>query len=331
LNLYEFAPVGYLTLNQVGIIKEANLSGAKLLGVERNKLLHRRFVTFVCSDEIDLWYLRFQGMLKRDEHQSFKLMLNRAEGSKLPVQIDWLRFKRQSTSSVRIAFTDISKSMQIEEQQRWTTDESFRLMVESVNDYAIIMLDTDGYVVSWNCGAQRIKGYTSKEIIGQHFSRFYPKEDIAQGKPQKELDVVIANGRFEDEGWRVRKDGSAFWANVIITAVMNQDGSLRGFAKLTRDITERKPAESRIGFLANHDRLTGLPNRELFYDRLSQSISHARRNNLSLVVLFLDLDGFKSINDNYGHEAGDVVLKIVAKRLQMCSRDMDTVSRLGGR
>jgi PAS domain S-box-containing protein len=113
-------------------------------------------------------------------------------------------------------------------------------MVESVSDYAIVMLDPQGLVVSWNSGAQRIKGYSSDEIIGQHFSLFYPQEDIAQGKPQRVLDRVIARGRYVDEGWRVRKDNSTFWANEVFTAIRDHCGTLRGFAKLTQDLTRRK-------------------------------------------------------------------------------------------
>src|SRR5207244_5942769 len=120
------------------------------------------------------------------------------------------------------------------------SEERFRLMVEGVKDYAILMLDPDGYVVSWNAGAERIKGYTTEEIIGQHFSRFYPNEDITSGKPTRELKLATTDGRFEDEGWRVRKDGSRFWANVVVTAIYDEEGQLRGFSKVSRDMTERK-------------------------------------------------------------------------------------------
>src|SRR6185295_12949327 len=98
----------------------------------------------------------------------------------------------------------------------------------------------DGRVASWNAGAQRIKGYAPEEIIGRHFSRFYPPEDVAAGKPDRELEIAAAQGRLEDEGWRVRKDGSRFWANVIITALRGPDGALRGFAKVTRDLTDQR-------------------------------------------------------------------------------------------
>ena len=119
----------------------------------------------------------------------------------------------------------------------------YQLMVEAVRDYAIFMLDPNGYVASWNTGAERIKGYSAEEIIGQHFSVFYPPEAVAIGHPQRELEIAVAEGRFEEEGWRIKKDGGRFWANVVITAVRDETGKLVGFAKVTRDLTERRNAE----------------------------------------------------------------------------------------
>jgi len=123
------------------------------------------------------------------------------------------------------------------------SEQRFQLFVEAVRDYAIFMLDPEGNVATWNRGAERIKGYKASEIIGSHFSRFYPEQDLQAGKPQWELKVAAKEGRFEDEGWRVRKDGSRFWANVIITAVHDETGKLIGFGKVTRDSTERMQAQ----------------------------------------------------------------------------------------
>jgi PAS domain S-box-containing protein len=126
------------------------------------------------------------------------------------------------------------------------SEQRFQLFVEAVRDYAIFMLDPEGHVATWNRGAERIKGYKASEIIGSHFSRFYPEEDLRAGKPQWELKVAAKEGRFEDEGWRVRKDGSRFWANVIITAVHDETGKLIGFGKVTRDSTERMQAQKAL-------------------------------------------------------------------------------------
>ena len=121
----------------------------------------------------------------------------------------------------------------------------YRLLVESVRDYAIFALDPNGHVLTWNPGAERFKGYTAEEIIGKHFSVFYPQAKIDEGHPDYELRVAAAEGRFEEEGWRLRKDGSRFWANVVITALRGPNGELVGFAKVTRDLTERRAAEIR--------------------------------------------------------------------------------------
>lgn len=122
----------------------------------------------------------------------------------------------------------------------------FHLFVEGVQDYAIFMLDTAGNVMTWNAGAERIKGYRSSEIIGHHFSRFYTPEDIQANKPQKLLNEAAAKGKVEYEGWRVRKDGSRFWANVVLTAIRDQQGKLVGFGKVTRDLTERMRAQKSL-------------------------------------------------------------------------------------
>jgi PAS domain S-box-containing protein len=126
------------------------------------------------------------------------------------------------------------------------SERRFRLMVESVVDYAIFMLDPRGNIASWNPGAERIKGYSAAEIIGEHFSRFYPPEEIERGKPQWELEVAAREGRFVEEGWRLRKDGRLFWASVVLSAVRDEKGTLLGFAKVTRDLTEKKAVEAEM-------------------------------------------------------------------------------------
>jgi PAS domain S-box-containing protein len=132
----------------------------------------------------------------------------------------------------------------------WSPDSLYRLLVESVVDYAIFALDPLGRVRTWNAGAQRLKGYDASEIIGQSFSRFYPPADVAAGEPQKALAAAAREGRYEHEGWRVRKDGTSFWALVVVTALTNDDGNLVGFAKVTRDLTQRKKAEEAARLLA---------------------------------------------------------------------------------
>jgi PAS domain S-box-containing protein len=165
-------------------------------------------------------------------------------------------------------------------EQLHHSEERFRLLVESVVDYAIFMLDPAGRVASWNAGAERIKGYRAREIVGQHFSRFYPVEVAACGKPQHDLDAAASAGRYEDEGWRVRKDGSRFWANVIITALRDGSGKLQGFGKVTRDLTERQLANAHI--------------------RESEARLQAFMNHSPSIIFIKDLEGrYQYVNDQF--------------------------------
>ena len=136
---------------------------------------------------------------------------------------------------------DLSERKAEQEELR-KSEERFRLLVQGVIDYAIYMLDPDGMVTSWNAGAERFKGYKADEIIGRHFSTFYTEEEAANGVPARALATALSQGHFEAEGWRVRKDGSRFWATVVIDSIRDTDGSLLGFAKVTRDLTERREA-----------------------------------------------------------------------------------------
>jgi len=134
---------------------------------------------------------------------------------------------------------DLIESQQSEQELK-RNEEDLRLLVSTVKDYAIFLLDPLGGVTSWNEGAERIKGYAAEEIIGQNFSKFYTPDAVAKGRPIQELKIAAAMGRYQEEGWRMRKDGSRFWADVVITALRDKTGALRGFGKVTRDITERR-------------------------------------------------------------------------------------------
>jgi diguanylate cyclase (GGDEF)-like protein/PAS domain S-box-containing protein len=331
------------------------------------------------------------------------------------------------------------------------SEEKYRMLLDGVHDYAIFLLDPGGRVVSWNAGAERIKGYSADEIIGQNFSRFFSPEDIKRSRPQEVLAMTVASGRHEEDSIRVRKNGSQFLASVTFTALRDANGSLRGFSEISRDVSESKASEARYrglleaapdamvvvnhdgeivllnvqaenqfgyrrdelvgqkvkniipeGFAerliadalrsaedalaqqigtgielsgrrkdgsefpieimlsplkgadgilvtaairdittrkkaealiihsSEHDFLTGLPNRMLLSDRVNQAIRMAIRHKRKVAVLFLDLDGFKHINDSLGHPTGDKLLQSVGKRLVDCVRGSDTVSRQGG-
>src|SRR3954447_2701192 len=166
----------------------------------------------------------------------------------------------------------------------------FRLLVESVRDYAIFLLDTTGHIRTWNAGAQRIKGYTASDIVGKHFSIFYPPADIRGGKPDYELRVAIEEGRYEEEGWRIRKDGTRFWASVVITALRDTDNQLVGFAKVTRDLTERKQAEEERARLLELEReARGHAEAALERLRSIQQVTEAALAHLSMDDLLREL------------------------------------------
>jgi PAS domain S-box-containing protein len=169
------------------------------------------------------------------------------------------------------------------ENQRRDAEERFRLMVESVKDYAIITLDREGRITSWNRGAQEIKGWSSDEIIGQHFSRFYPAEDVRAEKPQRELTIVDREGRFEEQGWRVRKDGSRFWADVVINGIRDDRGQLVGFTKVTRDLTERKVAAEALA--DEYQRRTEAERQSRFAQMFIGILGHDLRNPLNAISM----------------------------------------------
>ena len=213
----------------------------ELIGMSHSVLIPERFRTV--HEEHQAHF--FAEPRIRPMGQLLDLFGRRRDGSEFPIEISLGFIETINGVLVMALVSDITLRKEYETRLR-EHEELFRIQVECVKDYAIFMLDAQGNVLNWNAGAERLKGYREEEIIGKHFSCFYPEEERNAGKPEEELKKAAAEGWLEDEGWRVRKDGSRFWADVIITALRDENGTLRGFSKVTHDITERKRAEKAL-------------------------------------------------------------------------------------
>jgi PAS domain S-box-containing protein len=224
-----------------GFFKNLNPSFEKTLGFTTKELMARPYLEFIHPDDRSATVVEKDGLAEGKVTFAFENRYLCKDGS-----YKWLLWNAVSVPEQEAIYAvarDITERKRAEEALR-DSREQLRLLLDSVKDYAIFMLDPSGQVTSWNQGAERIKGYKPDEIIGRHFSCFYPSEDVLSGKPERELQITAAEGRHEEEGWRMRKDGSRFWADVIITALSDGAGKLRGFSKISRDITERRRTEA---------------------------------------------------------------------------------------
>jgi len=232
-------------LDPLGFVATWNVGAERIKGYAPAEIIGRHFSTFYPPEDIaadkprhELQVAREQG---RIEDEGWRL---RKDGSRFwaNVIITALRDPSGKLTGFGKVTRDLTKQREADEELR-RSEERFRLLVEGVRDYAIYMLDPDGRVATWNSGAEKIKGYEAHEIIGKSFSMFFTEEARAAGDPRRELEIARSDGRFEEEGWRIRKDGSRFWASVAVTAIHGARGELLGFAKVTRDLTARRAGE----------------------------------------------------------------------------------------
>ncbi len=245
--LLDFAPDAIIVVDAAGRIVVANAQVEALFGYVRAELIGQN-VDLLLPEEMRAHHAHQRAGYATAPHTrpmgiGLELFALRKDGARFPVEISLAPMTAAAGLLVTAVIRDITARKRAEAALR-ESEERFRLMVEGVQDYAVYMLDPEGCVVSWNSGAQRMKGYTAEEIIGQHMSVFYTEEAIAAGGPDEELRLAREHGRLESEGWRVRKDGSRHLANVVTSALYDSDGSLRGYAKVVRDVTERRRVEA---------------------------------------------------------------------------------------
>ncbi len=234
--IFDDAAIGMATLTLDGRIVRLNRYLSQLLDSHADDLIGTPYADLATGGEVGRALERLRG---GDNAVQIEHGLSGEDGRRFQMTASVVLDAMERPLYFFLQVQDVTGQRAAEAELR-QTEQRFRLLVETVQDYAIFMLDPDGHVASWNAGAQRSKGYTAKEIIGQHFRVFYPPEKQAEKHPEHELELAQAEGRYEEEGWRIRKDGSRFWAHVTITAVHDEDGALVGFAKVTRDSTERR-------------------------------------------------------------------------------------------
>jgi len=323
LSLYEFAPVGYLTLTREGVIIEINLTGATLLGMERHQLINHRFSTLVANKDGDRWHLFFQHLLNNNDEHDFELELYRGDRSLFDAQLHCrINSDDNNTPTIGVTLTDITQRKRIE------------LVLHIISSAfeahgPMVICNADKIILQANKAFIDATGYLPVEIINQNIkllkSNFH--DDVFYTNMWK---TINQTGTWQGEVWDKHKSGVVNPKLLTISAVKDNNNVITHYVGSFIDIADQKLAEEKIKHLAFYDSLTQLPNRCLLQERLKYSIDMAQRENKPLALLMLDLDRFKAVNDSLGHMAGDELLQQVAARMTARLRNVDMVSRLGG-
>ncbi|MCY1023609.1 sensor histidine kinase [Pyxidicoccus sp. MSG2] len=280
-------------LNPEGQVQTWNAGAEAIKGYTAEEIVGHSFSRFYTPEDVaDGRPQRLLSVAARDGRVEDEGWRVRKDGTRFWADVVLTALRNESGKL--LGFSKVTRDLTVRrgaEEALRQSEQRFRLLLQSVKDYAIFMLDPRGHVATWNTGATRIKGYLPEEIIGQHFSRFYLPEEVASGKCELELEVAVAEGRFEEEGWRLRKDGTRFWANVVLQPMWDLDGRLLGFAKVTRDLTDRRNAEAERLRLAQAQEAIRLR------DEFLSIASHELKTPLSAILLQLQslLHGSQSL------------------------------------
>lgn len=312
-------------LDRHGLILTWNVGAQRIKGYSADEIVGRHFSVFYPDEDVRAGKCEYElEQATREERFEDEGWRIRKDGSRFWANVVITAVKDDNGKLVGFSKVtrDLSQRKRAEEDQaaRLAAEERFRLLVESVRDYAIFMLDTTGHIATWNAGARTIKGYRADEIIGKHFSVFYTDEEVRAGKCEHELEVAARLGRFEDEGWRIRKDGSRFWANVVISAVRGADGGLLGFSKVTRDLTERKKV------LEEQSARIAAEQANRAKDEFLAMLGHELRNPLSPIVTALQL---MKLRGNQATSKEQQIIERQVKHMMRLVDDLLDVSRVG--
>jgi len=287
-NLFEISPDAFLITDPDGIIRGANPRAAELFGYAQAELIG----TPVDNLVPERFRVRHPGHREnfnahpraRQMGAGLNLFARRRDGTEVPVDILLKPMQTPSGPIVISIVRDVTEQRAAQEALR-RNDQQLRSIVESIRDYAIYLLDNEGYIQTWNPGAERIKGYAGDEVLGLHFSRFFVQEDLDRGRPAELLRLAVERGRVEVEGWRVRKDGTRFWADAVITAVHDSTGAVIGFAKVTRDLTDQKSAQEAVMLQLSSALLSNMDVRKLL-GAISASIREVLPHDCATLALF---------------------------------------------
>jgi len=343
-SLLEAAPDAMIISSEDGRINLVNSQVKAMFGFQREELIGQSILALV--PEWTGSSIAASGALGSSGGPSVhrEVWGQNKDQVEFPIEMSVSPLQTEDGLLVISALRDITERRKAD-QALLESEAKFRLLVENVMDYAIFMLDTDGYIVSWNAGAQRIHGYRTEEIIGRHLSRFYPPEEVERGKAEAALKTAAAAGRFEDEAWRIRRDGSQFWASVVLTALRDEDGRLKGFVKVTRDTTDRKKADEEIRQLnASLEQRVAERTEELLtsnealrqsnedLNQFAYAASHDLQEPLRMVALFSQMLQ-SAYTGRLGPEADEYISYVVngAQRMEQLLKDLLEYSQAGSK